>query len=29
MVTKLFDYHEIKKSENFCVKDYKDSYYVG
>lgn len=29
MISKLFDYEALKKSEKFGVKNYKDSYYIG
>lgn len=29
MVTELFDYEEVKNSENYIVKHYKDSFYSG
>jgi len=29
LITDLFDLDRIKKSKNFAVKSFKDSYYVG
>ena len=29
LITDLFDLERVKKSKNFAVKDFKDSYYVG
>lgn len=29
MVTELFDFEQLKLSENFSIKEYKDSYYIG